>query len=64
MNNNKLEGYNVISIQESLVSNKREKQRTIYGMFRDNKLYGKALVIDDDEIVIAHYTDGKLREIS
>ena len=33
-------------------------------MFRDNKLYGKALVIDDDEIVIAHYTDGKLREIS
>lgn len=33
-------------------------------MFRDNKLYGKALVIDDDEIVIGHYTDGKLREIS
>jgi|LakMenEpi03Aug12_release.lakeMendotaPanAssembly.Ray.scaffolds.fasta_scaffold660035_1 hypothetical protein len=30
-------------------------------MFKQNKLYGKALVIDGDEVTIAHYTDGKLR---
>lgn len=64
MVNNKLEGYNVISVQESLVSNKNEKERTIYGMFRENKLYGKALIIDGDDVIIAHYTDGKLREVS
>ena len=33
-------------------------------MFRENKLYGKALVIDGEEFIIAHYADGKLREIS
>ena len=48
MNNNKLEGYNVISMQESLLNNKNETERTIYGMFRDNKLYGKALIINRD----------------
>jgi hypothetical protein len=47
MINNKLEGYNIISIQESMISNKKEKERTVYGMFRDNKLYGKGLVIDN-----------------
>ena len=33
-------------------------------MFRDNKLYGKALIIDDEQVIIAHYTNGDLREIS
>lgn len=33
-------------------------------MFRENRLYGKALIIDGEEFIIAHYTDGKLKEIS
>lgn len=64
MVNNKLQGYNVISLQESLISNKKDKERTVYGMFRENRLYGKALIIDGEEFIIAHYTDGKLKEIS
>ena len=46
MTANKLEGYNVISMRKSLLSNKNELERTIYGMFRDNKLYGKAIIIE------------------
>ena len=33
-------------------------------MFRDNKLYGKALIINRDDIVLGHYVSGELREIS
>jgi hypothetical protein len=60
MNNNKLEGYNVISLHESLIANTKQNQRTIYGMMRDNKLYGKAIIIDGDQTIIANYTNGEL----
>jgi hypothetical protein len=33
-------------------------------MMRDNKLYGKAIILDDSQTVIAHYANGELTEIS
>lgn len=30
-------------------------------MFRDNKLYGKSLIIDGDEVILAQHTDGRLK---
>jgi hypothetical protein len=32
-------------------------------MFRENKIYGKALVIDDGQLIIGSYTNGELRQI-
>ena len=32
-------------------------------MFRDNRLYGKCIIIDNDLIIMAHYSNGELKEV-
>jgi hypothetical protein len=29
-------------------------------MMRDNKLYGKAIIIDDNQTILAHFKNGEL----
>jgi hypothetical protein len=64
MNRGKLEGFNILCTRHSIINMKNEQERTIYGMFRDNKPYGKCLVIENDSVIVVHYSSGEVKEIS
>ena len=52
----RLEGYNVIT---SLV----EPFKTIYGIFRSDKLYGNAIMVNGDEAMVGVFSNGELQKI-
>lgn len=48
---NRLDGYNIVSVSSSKnvepkPKGKEEPERTVFGMFRDDKLYGKGVFIE------------------
>ena len=47
MQNGKLDGYNIMSSHLSEMGKKetKHKERAMYGMFREGRLYGKAVQI-------------------
>ena len=51
--NNSLDGYNVLT---STV----EPYKTIYSLFRNDKPYGSAVVIDGQEVMLCRYINGEL----
>ena len=66
MSNGKLDGYNIISSIPSLsmVSNNNNtmlKIRTFYGMFRNDKIYGRSVMIDNDAIMVTQFNNNELQ---
>jgi hypothetical protein len=53
MSNGKLEGYNIIvtipngNISNIANNNQSNKARSFYGMYRNGKVYGKGIIIDN-----------------
>ena len=47
--NGKLDGYNIVSIVPSKIQQYKgqQKSKTIYGMFRNDKIYGRGVLIDN-----------------
>lgn len=69
MVNGKLDGYNIISTTKSYSGNGQSGQysqgnngkiRTFYGMFRNDKIYGRCVVIDNDCILTCQYGNNEL----
>lgn len=66
MINGKLDGYNVISTTASYSSNGKSghygqgnnnKARTFYGTFRQDRIYGKCILSDSEQIQTCEYTN-------
>ena len=48
MINGKLEGYNIIlTMSSNINNNQNNKVKSFYGMYRNGKVYGKAIIIDN-----------------
>jgi hypothetical protein len=67
MSNGKLDGYNIISSipSLSLISNNNNnntplKIRTFYGMSRNDKIYGRSVMIDHDALMITQFNNNEL----
>ena len=67
MVNGKLEGYNIICTTKTYTGNGQTGQyanqgqpskiRTFYGTFRNDKIYGKCILVDNDAIMICQYNN-------
>ena len=51
----KLDGYNILWSREDSREGKGEK--TVYGMFREDKLYGKAVVVENRSVLVGHFSN-------
>ncbi len=72
MINGKLDGYNIISTTASYSGNGQSGQysiygqpgsnkvRTFYGTFRNDKIYGRCVLIDNDSILISQFNNNEL----
>lgn len=47
----KLDGYNILWIR------KDKSLRTIYGMFREDRLYGKAVTVENGQVVVGQFNN-------
>jgi hypothetical protein len=54
---NRLDGYNILWTK----SDRGEK--ILYGMFREDKLYGKAVTVDNAQVIVAQFTNSELKEV-
>ena len=54
MINNRLDGYNILWLK---ADKDIRFERFIYGMFREDKLYGKAIIIDNNMVMVGQYVN-------
>lgn len=54
MINNRLDGYNILWLK---ADKDIRYERFIYGMFREDKLYGKAIIIDNNMVMVGQYVN-------
>ncbi len=59
--NGKLDGYNIINCTSSMTkgSDQGNSQinKSFYGMFRNDKVYGRSLIIDNNLMMIAQFNN-------
>jgi hypothetical protein len=61
MQNNRLDGYNILWIKPDSKDNLGE--RTVYGMFREDKLYGKAVIVENNVVMVSQFVNNELKEV-
>ena len=54
MQNNRLDGYNILWVKSE---GKEKGERTIYGMFREDKLYGKAVIVENNMVMVSQFAN-------
>lgn len=54
----KLDGYNILWTKKE---NRAEK--TLYGMFREDRLYGKAVSVENGQVLVAQFNNSELKEV-
>lgn len=52
---NRLDGYNILWTKGD------RGEKILYGMFRDDKLYGKAVSVDNGQVMVGQYTNSELK---
>ena len=57
MLNSRLDGYNILWTKTD------KGERILYGMFREDKLYGKAVTVENGQVVVGQFTNSELKEI-
>lgn len=55
MQNNRLDGYNILWVKSE--GKEKAGERTIYGMFRDDKLYGKAVIVENNMVMVSQFVN-------
>jgi hypothetical protein len=61
MQNNRLDGYNILWVKPN--SKDSVGERTVYGMFREDKLYGKAVVVENNVVMVSQFVNIELKEV-
>lgn len=61
MLNGRLDGYNILCARPSPRDGLAEK--TVYGMFREDKLYGKAVVVEGGAVLVSQFVSSELKEV-
>jgi hypothetical protein len=61
MQNNKLDGYNILWVRPE--GKEGVGERTVYGMFREDKLYGKAVVVENNVVMVSQFVNNELKEV-
>lgn len=61
MLNNRLDGYNILWSRPA--SKDPAAERTVYGMFREDKLYGKAVVVEGSAVMVTQFANNELKEV-
>jgi hypothetical protein len=56
----RLDGYNILWAREGRDS---RADRTLYGMFREDKLYGKAVTVENGQVLVSQFTNSELMEV-
>ncbi len=54
----RLDGYNIL-----WTKNEGRGDKTLYGMFREDKLYGKAVTVENGQVMVAQFTNSELKEV-
>ena len=52
----KLDGYNILWAKGEGKEG-REWERTVYGMFREDRLYGKAVVVENGVVMVSQFAN-------
>jgi hypothetical protein len=61
MQNCRLDGYNIMWIKPD--GKESIHERTVYGMFREDKLYGKAVVVENKVVMVSQFVNNELKEV-
>lgn len=57
----RLDGYNILWMKGEGKEGRGE--RTIYGMFREDRLYGKAIVVEAGFVMVSQFVNNELKEV-
>ena len=55
MQNNKLDVYNILWVRPE--GKEAIAEKTVYGMFREDKLYGKAVVVEQNVVMVSQFVN-------
>lgn len=55
MQNGRLDGYNILWVRGE--GKEGTGERTIYGMFREDRLYGKAVVVEGNVVMVSQFAN-------
>lgn len=63
---NRLDGYNIVSLTspkniEPKPKGKEEPMRTVYGMFREDRLYGKCVFVESEFVSVGQFSNNELK---
>jgi hypothetical protein len=54
----RLDGYNILWTKKDSKSPK-----TLYGMFREDRLYGKSVIVENAQVMVAQFNNSELKEM-
>lgn len=54
----RLDGYNILWTKKD-----SQSPKTLYGMFREDRLYGKAVSVENAQVMVAQFNNSELKEV-